>query len=357
MSSPTPARRLAALAIDAALICLLLLALSTQTLPDLTYVFDLLNPALDPHASALVTEAAATTLIYYTIFDGVFPATPGKALMGLRLLTTRYHRPLSPEAAFKRTITGGLDVVLLTFALLPILSSSGRTIGDRFTHSVVLRRHPARLTTTEPGRGPGYSPHDLPAYTEADRARRDAGLLAEREVAASLMDLQQLGYILLRNLSHRAFGDIDLCLVGPGGVYVVEVKSHRGAVTGDPYTGELLRDGEPFEKDFHEQVGRQVEFLLSYLFKGWSNPPLLAMICMPNATLRPNALGELPEIVADQYVVHQFIASSPPALTPSQSRRLENADDSSGRPTSRSSSNPHHHSREREHRFGRRGVA
>jgi len=47
-------------------------------------------------------------------------------------------------------------------------------------------------------------------------------------------------------------GNIDHILVGPKGIFTLEVKSHRGTVTFD--NGSLLRDGNPFEKDFVKQA-------------------------------------------------------------------------------------------------------
>lgn len=47
-------------------------------------------------------------------------------------------------------------------------------------------------------------------------------------------------------------GTIDYILVGPKGILTIETKSHKGVVTND---GEkLLRDGDPFEKDFIKQA-------------------------------------------------------------------------------------------------------
>jgi len=50
-------------------------------------------------------------------------------------------------------------------------------------------------------------------------------------------------------------GTIDYIVVGPKGILTIETKSHKGVVTKD---GEkLLRDGDPFEKDFIKQAWEQ----------------------------------------------------------------------------------------------------
>lgn len=47
-------------------------------------------------------------------------------------------------------------------------------------------------------------------------------------------------------------GNIDFAVVGPGGVYILEVKSHSGKIDFD---GEkLTNNGKPFEKDFLKQA-------------------------------------------------------------------------------------------------------
>lgn len=47
-------------------------------------------------------------------------------------------------------------------------------------------------------------------------------------------------------------GDIDFVVVGPTGVWVVEVKSHKGRIRAEGSI--LLRDGKPFDKNFIRQV-------------------------------------------------------------------------------------------------------
>jgi len=47
-------------------------------------------------------------------------------------------------------------------------------------------------------------------------------------------------------------GNIDFAILGPGGVYALEVKSHSGNV--DFNGAELTHNGKPFEKDFLKQA-------------------------------------------------------------------------------------------------------
>ncbi len=47
-------------------------------------------------------------------------------------------------------------------------------------------------------------------------------------------------------------GDMDFIVVGPTGVWVIEVKSHRGRIRIE--NNKLLRDNKPFDKNFLRQV-------------------------------------------------------------------------------------------------------
>lgn len=120
------------------------------------------------------------------------------------------------------------------------------------------------------------------------------------------------GWRMFFNVEHPAFGDIDMLLLCPAGVFVIDAKSHRGTVSQDPQTGTLLRDEAPFEKDFRRQLGRQADHVRAVLgsaLGGASDPRTVVqtMICFTRARLvaegpeRPRgafSLGELPRLLA-----------------------------------------------------------
>ena len=58
---------------------------------------------------------------------------------------------------------------------------------------------------------------------------------------------------------------MDNLVVAPSGVWVVDAKSHGGEVSADPHGGHLLRNGEPFEKDFYGQIKRQTDHVTEAL--------------------------------------------------------------------------------------------
>lgn len=80
---------------------------------------------------------------------------------------------------------------------------------------------------------------------------RTQGAGGERRVKTVLRKLDErfrvLGNVVIGNK-----GDIDFVVVGPTGVWVIEVKSHKGRIRVDG--DRLLRDNKIFDKDFLRQV-------------------------------------------------------------------------------------------------------
>jgi hypothetical protein len=128
----------------------------------------------------------------------------------------------------------------------------------------------------------------------------------------ALASLVADGYYLFRGVEDRSFGDVDHLLVGPAGHFVVEVKSHRGTVTRDPTTGELLRDGLPFERDFYEQVARQTEHLASPLGRAY---PIYWTICFTRASLVLDARGDAPHGTCTPVFLREIVLGRPAVLS------------------------------------------
>lgn len=78
----------------------------------------------------------------------------------------------------------------------------------------------------------------------------ERGAIAEEKTGSIIEGLPEGNFIVHDFNTGR--GNIDHILVGPKGVFTLEVKSHRGTVTFD--NGSLLRDGQSFEKDFLKQA-------------------------------------------------------------------------------------------------------
>lgn len=80
---------------------------------------------------------------------------------------------------------------------------------------------------------------------------RMQGASGELGVKMTLRGLDErfrvLGSVVIGNK-----GDMDFIVVGPTGVWVIEVKSHKGRIRIE--NNRLFRDNKPFDKDFIRQV-------------------------------------------------------------------------------------------------------
>ena len=82
---------------------------------------------------------------------------------------------------------------------------------------------------------------------------RTSGRKGERAVARKLRRLRRDGYVILNDLllpSKEGSTQIDHVAVGPGGIFVIETKNHRGRVSG-------TRDDREWKERF---PGRRVKF-------------------------------------------------------------------------------------------------
>ena len=103
-----------------------------------------------------------------------------------------------------------------------------------------------------------------------------------------------MGCYLFDNVPDRAFGDVDNLVVAPSGVWVIDAKSHRGEISADPDNGHLLRNGQPFEKDFYRQIERQVEHIRGALSGRRGTRTVRWVICFSRARLVPGPDGTWP---------------------------------------------------------------
>jgi Nuclease-related domain len=95
--------------------------------------------------------------------------------------------------------------------------------------------------------------------------RVDNGMSGEDAVVRELKKLPD-GFVVFRGLKVGEHQDIDCAVIGPTGVFAVEVKSHRGRVG---FNGrELTRDGRVFEKDFFRETMAEATGLRGLIERG-----------------------------------------------------------------------------------------
>lgn len=90
-----------------------------------------------------------------------------------------------------------------------------------------------------------------------DRARAAentwiAGGRAEERVGEELEGLRAHGFYVFHDVAFPGVGNVDHVVLGERGFFSIETKSHSGHVTAR--SGQLLRNGRPFEKDFVKQA-------------------------------------------------------------------------------------------------------
>ncbi|MGW4699469.1 nuclease-related domain-containing protein [Streptomyces sp. NPDC004285] len=71
------------------------------------------------------------------------------------------------------------------------------------------------------------------------------GLEGERRVGRELKRLAPLGWRVLHGIEKRNGGDIDHLLIGPGGVFSINTKTHRGASVWVGDTMAKVNGGKP----------------------------------------------------------------------------------------------------------------
>lgn len=241
---------------------------------------------------------------YYALSEGLFGATVGKRLLGLSVATRAGARRPGILRALVRALLRPVDALCLGLVGLVVAKSAGdgRRLGDLAAGTVVR-------------------PADAPADEEVRARKIKVGLDAEREVRAVLSPLADEGRYVFFNVEHPHFGDIDALVIGPDGVAIIEVKGHKGFVSVQAETGELLRDGAPFEKDLLAQVRRQTAHVARTLgiYRGpgddpsglYAHTPMRPWLVFTRAELVPSGRGDFPAEACTLAVLRDHFYSRP----------------------------------------------
>lgn len=156
------------------------------------------------------------------------------------------------------------------------------------------------------------------AIRHAKRAER--GAIAEEKTGALLHGLPEGNFII--NDFDTGRGNIDHILVGPKGIFTLEVKSHRGDVTFD---GTILRrDGLPFEKDFLKQAWAEC-FAVREILAHWDikEPRAEPVILFTNAFVKVRGNAKGVEVMNLKFLP-KYLERLPDKLTVGESGRIFN---------------------------------
>lgn len=92
--------------------------------------------------------------------------------------------------------------------------------------------------------------------------RWDRGATGEEEIGRLLEELDD-GWLTLHDVD-TGRGNIDHVVIGPGGIFTIETKSHRGRVRVDRIERRMLGQAYAQRKWLERVTGRDVEALLVY---------------------------------------------------------------------------------------------
>lgn len=95
------------------------------------------------------------------------------------------------------------------------------------------------------------------------------GAKGERRVGRRLAKLEKHGWRVLHNLQLPGGGDVDHVVIGPGGVWAVNAKRHKGAVVAIK-SGKVQVKG--WKHDYPGQAHREAERVTEVLFKRLHRP-------------------------------------------------------------------------------------
>lgn len=89
------------------------------------------------------------------------------------------------------------------------------------------------------------------------------GAEGERRVGAALAELTADGWMALHGVS-LGRGDVDHILIGPGGIFTIETKSHRGRIPIDNIDPKMLKQAYAEKKLIERITGMEVQPLLVF---------------------------------------------------------------------------------------------
>ncbi len=102
--------------------------------------------------------------------------------------------------------------------------------------------------------------------------RHDRGATGEEQVGALLDGLQRRGWRAIHDVS-LGRGNVNHILIGPGGIFTVETKSHAGPVRVARVHGAVLSQAQAQRRAIERVTGAHVEALLVYS-RAWVDRPL-----------------------------------------------------------------------------------
>jgi hypothetical protein len=148
----------------------------------------------------------------------------------------------------------------------------------------------------------------------------ERGAIAEEKTGAILEALAE-GHFVIHDF-YTGRGNIDHILIGPKGIFTLEVKSHHGAVSLE--NGILLCDGQQFEKDFLKQAWAEC-FAVREILANWDikEPKAEPLIVFSNAFVKVRGKANGVAVIHLKFLA-TFLQRLPDRLTKGEAGRIFN---------------------------------
>lgn len=263
----------------------------------------------------ILLVALGILVVYHTLFEAALGWTPGKLLTDLRVVDRATLGKPSFGGALIRNLLRPVDALFgyLVGFIAAEASTYRQRIGDHAAGTLVVdadfRQHMEEAEDLE--------------------RRRRTGARAEQRVSYELSKLARYDeeYYVWDDLYEEKVGNIDHLVVGPGGVTIVETKSHKGVVEVDGH-GPPTVDGKPLERDVLRQVHNQRLALMARMGIGGSDPDRLRgfnwLICFARGELSPDLAPNVRRRLATAKEVRGKIRSQPTEASSEQIKSMAN---------------------------------
>lgn len=151
--------------------------------------------------------------------------------------------------------------------------------------------------------------------------RRDRGATGEEHVGALLDSFCGEDWQVLHDVS-LGHGNIDHILIGPGGVYTIETKSHEGPIRVSRVHGATLEQARAQRKGVEGMLGLHTEPLIVYS-RAWVDRPLArrkevrllpARMLLRYLQKRPPRLTSAEVAIARERIVNVLLEEQAPSI-------------------------------------------
>jgi len=154
---------------------------------------------------------------------------------------------------------------------------------------------------------------------------------AEKEVQEFLRKNLTEEYHVFENI-YTGYGDIDAVVVGPTGIYMIEIKSNSGTIATNSKGYLSIIDGDIPNKNYRDQVKKELSQVKLYIdintgLNCWVNPVLVFPFgsVMKDLTLTSEYDNLSLPVLSEKDLLKYIYAQNQAKLTPEQINKISKA--------------------------------